>query len=247
MSSHKTAPPYIKSVSTAILVDGGFYRKRAAYYIGPATPEERAKELMAHCYTLLRWDKHEQRNLYRIFYYDCPPIDRTVFHPLLNKSINLGKTDEYKWMNAFLAELKHQRKLALRLGRISQNKTGYNLKYETLKKLMNRTITIDDLTESDFCFTLEQKGVDMRIGIDISSLAFNKNVDQIILISGDSDFVPAAKQARREGIDFLLNNMGATIKDDLFEHIDGLIQYHPKEKNNPDDNMEQQEPALSEV
>ena len=51
---------------------------------------------------------------------------------------------------------------------------------------------------------LEQKGVDMRVGIDISSLSFKKQVDQIILIAGDSDFVPAAKQSRREGIDFKL-------------------------------------------
>ena len=69
---------------------------------------------------------------------------------------------------------------------------------------------------------IEQKGVDMRIGIDIASLAYKKLVNQIILISGDSDFVPAAKQARREGIDFILAPMGATIKADLFEHIDGL-------------------------
>lgn len=219
---------YRKSVTTAILVDGGFYRKRAIYYNGIIRPEERAVELINHCHDLLRSDRYEQRNLYRIFYYDCPPSDRTVFHPLLNKSVNLGKTDEYKWMNSFLDELKHQRKVALRLGRISENSTGYNLKYESLKKLMNRSITVDDLTEADFCFNLEQKGVDMRIGIDISSLAFNKHVDQIILISGDSDFVPAAKQARREGIDFLLNNMGAPIKKDLFEHIDGLIKRGPR-------------------
>ncbi len=43
-----------------------------------------------------------------------------------------------------------------------------------------------------------------------------------ILISGDSDFVPAAKLARREGIDFILDPLGAHIKSDLFEHIDGL-------------------------
>ena len=62
----------------------------------------------------------------------------------------------------------------------------------------------------------------MKIGIDISSLAYKQQVNQIILISGDSDFVPAAKQARREGIDFILDPMKATIKDDLFEHIDGI-------------------------
>lgn len=63
----------------------------------------------------------------------------------------------------------------------------------------------------------------MRIGVDISSLAFKRQVQQIILISGDSDFAPAAKQARREGIDFILAPMGARIKADLFEHIDGMI------------------------
>ena len=81
---------------------------------------------------------------------------------------------------------------------------------------------IEDLTEADFDFNSRQKGVDMKIGVDIASLAYKKQVDQIILIAGDSDFVPAAKLARREGIDFILDPMGAHIKDDLFEHIDGL-------------------------
>ena len=62
----------------------------------------------------------------------------------------------------------------------------------------------------------------MRIGLDIASLTFKKLVDQIILISGDSDFVPASKLARREGIDFILDPLGATIKSELYEHIDGL-------------------------
>ena len=34
---------------TAILVDGGFYRKRAAHLWGKKTAEERAKELNAYC------------------------------------------------------------------------------------------------------------------------------------------------------------------------------------------------------
>ena len=62
----------------------------------------------------------------------------------------------------------------------------------------------------------------MRVGVDIASLAYKKQVDQIILIAGDSDFVPAAKLARREGVDFILDPMWADIKPDLFEHIDGL-------------------------
>lgn len=54
------------------------------------------------------------------------------------------------------------------------------------------------------------------------SRLIKKQVDKIILISGDSDFVPAAKMSRREGIDFVLDPMGAQIKPNLFEHIDGL-------------------------
>lgn len=208
-------------VRTAILVDGGFYRKRATSLFGKKSPVERAEELSQYCYAHLR-DKYESRYLYRIFYYDCPPVDKNAFHPLLQKNINLGKRPEYDWTNDFFNELKHHRKFALRMGRISERQIYYNLKYETTKKLLNGSMTIVDLSENDFEINLEQKGVDMKIGVDISSLAFKQQVNQIILISGDSDFVPAAKQARREGIDFILDPMGATIKDDLYEHIDGI-------------------------
>jgi hypothetical protein len=42
------------------------------------------------------------------------------------------------------------------------------------------------------------------------------------LIAEDSDFVPAAKPARRAGIDFILDPLHTAIKPDLFEHIAGL-------------------------
>lgn len=69
---------------------------------------------------------------------------------------------------------------------------------------------------------LKQKGVDIRIGIDIAALALKKQVDTIVLVSGDSDFVPAAKLARREGIDVVLDPLWQKVNDDLYEHIDGL-------------------------
>ena len=96
---------------------------------------------------------------------------------------------------------------------------------------MRSEIDVSDLKEEDFQFKVEQKGVDMRIGVDIISMALKKQVQQIILISGDSDFVPAAKQARREGIDVILAPMGATIKSDLHEHIDGMINKITKPKS----------------
>ena len=60
------------SVKTAILVDGGFYRKRAKSLWGSKSPEKRADELNHYCYKHLQ-DNFENRYLYRIFYYDCPP------------------------------------------------------------------------------------------------------------------------------------------------------------------------------
>jgi uncharacterized LabA/DUF88 family protein len=43
-----------------------------------------------------------------------------------------------------------------------------------------------------------------------------------VLVSGDSDFVPAAKLARREGMEFILDPLWQSVNNDLFEHIDGL-------------------------
>lgn len=209
---------------TAILVDGGFYRKRARYLWGIKGASERAKELDAYCRAHIHHVQKDipSQQLYRIFYYDCAPVGRkSVYHPLTRKNVDLDKSDTYVWATTFMEELKKRRKFALRLGEMSSH-MNYNLRPEITRKLLAGTIQLSDLTEADFVFTAQQKGVDMRIGIDIASMTYKKQVDQIILIAGDSDFVPAAKMARREGIDFILDPMWADIKDDLFEHIDGL-------------------------
>ena len=72
---------------TAILVDGGFYRKRASFLWGIKTAEQRAQELTAYCQSHLHdMDGNECRQLFRIFYYDCEPVGRrSVFHPLQKK------------------------------------------------------------------------------------------------------------------------------------------------------------------
>ena len=125
-------------------------------------------------------------------------------------------------MNEFISELKNKRKFAVRLGELSDERVEYQLKYESFKKMCSGALTMEQLTDKDIALNIEQKGVDMKIGIDIASLAYKKQVDQIIFISGDSDFVPAAKLARREGIDFILDPMRSHIKPSLNEHIDGI-------------------------
>lgn len=214
-------------IKTAIMVDGAFYRKRAYYFWGDKSPRDRAEELSKYCNRHIS-DEKAGAELYRVFYYDCPPTSKKIMHPLSHELIDFSKTEQYQWSNEFFQELKHQRKFAIRLGRLAEEQAVFTLRPDIVKKLLNKSLDVDSLTANDFFLDIKQKGVDMRIGVDIASVTFKKQVDRIILISGDSDFVPAAKQARREGIDFILDPMRATIKPDLFEHIDGMRTKAPQ-------------------
>lgn len=80
------------------------------------------------------------------------------------------------------------------------------------------TITSEDLVPN-----VHQKGVDMRVGLDIASLALKKHVDVIVLVTGDSDFVPAMKFARREGAQLFLVSLGHTIIEEMREHADLVL------------------------
>ena len=222
-------------IKTAILVDGGFYRKRAAYLWGNnLTAEQRATELVSYCHSHImdcKKSANHERYLYRVLYYDCMPIKKSLYHPLLNQNIDYGKSDTYFWMVSFLNALKEKRKFALRLGELSDDYAGIGINHDATKRLLQGKTELSELTDRDLSFSLGiQKGVDMKIGLDIASLTYKRLVDQIILITGDSDFVPAAKLARREGIDFILDPMWANIKDNLFEHIDGLKSQWDKKK-----------------
>ena len=120
-----------------------------------------------------------------------------------------------------------KRKVALRLGHLSTD-TPWTIKPRVIVELLSGKNTFDALMPDDVMPAVRQKGVDMRIGVDVASLAFKKQVDQIVLIAGDADFVPAAKLARREGIDFVLDPMWRSIPQGLMEHIDGLRSTCPK-------------------
>lgn len=213
---------------TAVLVDGGFFLYRYRALRGSSTPDTAARDLHRMCLRHLR-ESEGTRKLYRIFYYDCPPLSKKVHHPISGKAIDLSRTETAQWRLAFHEELRKKRKVALRLGYLNDRSGHWEIRPETLKALLNRRIGVGDIKEHEVKYEVRQKGVDMRIGLDIASMAFKRQVDQIILVAGDSDFVPAAKLARREGIDFILDPMWASIRGDLHEHIDGLRSVFPRD------------------
>lgn len=215
---------------TAILVDGDYFLKRYQLLLGKQSPEVVAEDLHAKCIAHLK-QPGGPRNLYRIFFYTCPPLTKRVHNPISLTAIDFSKTELAAWRTTFLDELRKKRKVALRLGYLNDRIARWTFTERAFAQLMSRTVTLDNLTAADVFYLAPQKGVDMRIGLDIAALAFKRQVDQIILISGDSDFVPAAKLARREGIDFVLDPIWGTIRDDLAEHVDGLISVFPKSKH----------------
>jgi uncharacterized LabA/DUF88 family protein len=79
------------------------------------------------------------------------------------------------------------------------------------------------LSPDDLSISLTQKKVDIKIGLDIAWLASKRIVEKIVLVTGDSDLVPAMKFARREGVMVYLLHFGHTVKEELKEHCDGIV------------------------
>lgn len=206
---------------TATLVDGGYYRKRAAAIWGKKNPEDRADELFAYCLLHIS-EPDEPRDLYRIFYYDCPGLTRQITHPLTGNVIDYSTGTGTLWTKQFFETLASKRKVAIRRGELAENQAEFVLKTPVLNELLRGNRTVQDLIERDFRLDVKQKGVDMRIGLDATSIAMGKLADQIVLIAGDSDFLPVAKIARRNGIDFILDPMKQMPKANLQEHVDGI-------------------------
>lgn len=213
----------------AILVDSAFFLRRAKTIWGHtlSDPTLLADDLIGYCLDHAKHLCRKSPNFYyevtKIFVYDCPPISKNLYHPLTQKNIDLSQTETFKGMTAYLDCLKYKRRVALRLGHLLDSGAEYHLKGKVTRKLCRGELKIEDLSLDDFELELQQKGVDMKIGIDIATLALKKQVDAIVLIAGDSDFVPAAKLARVEGVDFILDPMWHPIADNLAVHVDGIM------------------------
>lgn len=216
--------------NVAILVDGGFYLKQHRKHFNQNDAEQVAKDLLSHCLKHIynkqnqqekEYDREPER-LYRIFFYDCSPVQKKIHHPLTNNLIDFSKSNTATFRLNLHKQLKQTRNLALRLGVLDEKNARWKIKCPKKERKFIANKLTENLIESDVVYYAQQKNVDMKIGLDIASMSYKRIVDKIVLISGDSDFVPAAKLARREGIEFILDPMRAPIKVDLQEHIDGL-------------------------
>jgi uncharacterized LabA/DUF88 family protein len=226
-------------MATAILVDGAFFLRRFKHCFPDHDRED--PESVAHGLGMLAFwhlvqrigpthvmeqvSQHhllaESRQFYRIFFYDCPPFEKRMHWPISHKSIDFSKTPEAQFRIQLHREILKIRKVALRLGRLNETAKWRLTENATARMIAGPAEFVP--LDNDFEVDTKQKGVDMRLGLDVASLAFKKQVDQIVIVAADADFVPAAKLARREGIDVILDRMGDKhAAADLLEHVDAL-------------------------
>lgn len=215
---------------TAVLIDGSFYLHMAEKHWGPKSPAVRADEL--HQYALSHIaikrkaaEEDSRRSLYRIFYYDCPPVNGiSIKQPWNGRNATFStKRSSGKWRKEFLDALASKRKVAMRMGTVSFRNARFIPSEAAMSDLASGARSFSQLGKDDFVLTgVKQEGVDMRIGLDIASLANGGIVDQVVLIAGDCDFIPVAKVARRGGVDFILDPMGHSVHPDMVIQVDGV-------------------------
>jgi uncharacterized LabA/DUF88 family protein len=110
--------------------------------------------------------------------------------------------DRYASMDKFIHNLKRLDRFEIRLGRLQHADAGF-----------------------------KQKGVDVLLSIDVTKLSWRGNIQKAALLTGDSDFVPAVKEAKEAGVivSACYANTGSTsIHNELFNLCDDRIQIDRK-------------------
>ncbi len=160
--------------------------------------------------------------LHRIYFYDAKPLEGTADLPLSGGNMDFGGNPVVARNKSLQAALHREPYFAMRFGDLVHE--GWRLRPKVLKK----TGASVSITAGDIEPNIRQKGVDMRIGLDIASLTLKKHAQAIVLVTADSDFIPAMKFARREGAQLFLVTLGHGIKEGMREHADLVIDELPE-------------------
>jgi len=72
--------------------------------------------------------------------------------------------------------------------------------FNALDRLPRFEIRLGRLRKTNSQPPFEQKGVDVLLSVDLVRLSSSNKIDKAILVSGDSDFVPAVRAAKDAGV-----------------------------------------------
>lgn len=209
VTHHKNA----MSLCYAVLVDGGFIKRKLGNAANPMTAE--AAEVFISA--VVSHPALSDLRLHRVYFYDAAPLTDKVQKPLGGPLIDYSLEPAAKRNQTLHQQLPRLDNLALRMGELTHN--GWRIRPSKFKNGAQQV----EVGHDDLLPAIQQKGVDMRIGLDIAALTLKKIAQVIVLVTGDSDFVPAMKFARREGARLYLVTMGHGVKDAMLEHADLLL------------------------
>jgi uncharacterized LabA/DUF88 family protein len=167
-------------MKVAVLIDGGHVRALARLAKKAYDPDYVEKI----AYACVEKDE----SLLRVLYYDCAPYQGPARLPVS------GATHQFTGSDQWLRQLAAKNLFAVRRG---------VLKFRGFKP-KKIPIAPAQLTDADFAPDFEQKGVDMRIGLDMANFCSTKSVERVILVTGDTDCLPAMKHCRIEGLQIVL-------------------------------------------
>lgn len=198
----------------AVLIDGGFIKRKIGSRAKPTTISD-----VAHFLDCLKaHDALKTLQLHRIYWYDALPLQGSAIRPLRGGRVDFGRTSMTQANRELLSKLCVLPHVSVRRGDLVFH--GWKVRSEKLPE-REPTVTIGG---NDIEPNIQQKGVDMRIGLDIAARTMKRHADVIVLVAGDSDFVPAMKFARREGAQVFLVTLGHDVRPEMREHADLILQ-----------------------
>ena len=195
----------------AILIDGGF----AVHKLSKKAHFVDSEDILSLVGKIKQHSLASSLGLLLTYFYHAKPAKGRIQNPIDDQTIDLGNTHVYTNHSKLIDSLELAEGIAVRLGETSAQ--GWKLGTAAAKNLGSRQLKARDLVPD-----IGQKGVDLRIGLDIARLSLGRFIDALVVVTGDSDLIPAFKFARREGIQVYLNHLGHGVKRELKVHTDDV-------------------------
>lgn len=199
----------------AILLDGGFVTKVLA---DRKRSNAVASDIEAECQRIAKLPALSGLELLRVYYYDAPPATQNLTNPIDGSTLDLGSSAVHARNTALLDQLELLPNFAVRKGETVVR--GWKIGATAMKAMLAkpRVPTARDLVPN-----VQQKGVDLRIGLDVARLALRQIAQVIVVVTGDSDMIPVFKFARREGLRVYLDHLGGPVRRELKVHADIVL------------------------
>lgn len=196
----------------ALLIDGEWFRRALQNKLSVAIT---ADVIYRNALSVAQKDEE----VFRVFFYDSMPHEGSEKNPISHQFIDYSQSKGNAARKRFFRELGQMELVALRRGYARPR--GWGLSKDYVRRAMSSQTQIAPPTANDIQLTIEQKGVDMRIGIDVATLSIRRQVERIILFSGDCDMIPAMKLGRRQGVQVAMVQVdGRRLPHDLVEDSD---------------------------